>query len=141
MREAASHIRAASAGRPLRAGDPSVAQLDDATEDTYALEFEEPAFITLGLCYEERPRFSGGAYNPVFKRVDQFLKQPLKAALKIRVTRAKALMALDEQEALPALGGTGRGQWDGGCRRPRSSSHEVCCDLAARLGGVPAHRR
>lgn len=30
-------------------------RLDDATEETYALEFEEPAFITLGMCYEERP--------------------------------------------------------------------------------------
>jgi len=37
-----------------------LAQLDGVTEDTYALEFEEPALITLGLCYEERPRFSGG---------------------------------------------------------------------------------
>lgn len=31
-------------------------RLNDATEETYALEFEEPAFITLGLCYEERTR-------------------------------------------------------------------------------------
>ncbi|MEO8340928.1 MAG: ParB N-terminal domain-containing protein [Nitrospirota bacterium] len=36
-----------------------LARLDDATEETYALEFEEPAIITLDLCYEERPRFSG----------------------------------------------------------------------------------
>ena len=40
--------------------------------ETYALEFEEPAFITLGLCYEERSRFSGGTYHPVLKRVDAF---------------------------------------------------------------------
>src|SRR5207245_2836414 len=51
-----------------------LARLDDANEVTYALEFEEPALITLGLCYEERPRFSGGAYNPVLKRVEEFLK-------------------------------------------------------------------
>lgn len=54
-----------------------LAQLDGAPEDTYALEFEEPALITLGLCYEERPRFSGGAYHPVLKRVEEFLKKPL----------------------------------------------------------------
>jgi len=84
-------------------------QLDDATEEQYALEFEEPAFITLGFCYEERPRFSGGAYHPVLRRVEQFLKQPLPAALRLRVQRAKQVLALDDiiikqVEALKARG-------------------------------------
>ncbi|HEX6726814.1 MAG TPA: ParB N-terminal domain-containing protein, partial [Nitrospira sp.] len=69
-------------------------QLDGVTEDTYALEFEEPALITLGLCYEERPRFSGGAYHPVLKRVEEFLKKSLQATLDIRQQRAKTLLAL-----------------------------------------------
>src|SRR5581483_7594182 len=33
-----------------------LARLDDADEASYALEFEEPGYITLGICYEERPR-------------------------------------------------------------------------------------
>ena len=33
-------------------------------ESDYAFEFEQPAFLTLGVCYEERPRVSGGAYQP-----------------------------------------------------------------------------
>lgn len=74
-----------------------LARLDAATEETYALEFEEPAFITLGLCYEERPRFSGGAYHPVLKRVDAFVKKPLQAAMNLRRERAKAVLALDDQ--------------------------------------------
>jgi ParB family chromosome partitioning protein len=41
-----------------------LATLDDATEETYALEFEEAALITLGLCYLENGRFSGGATIP-----------------------------------------------------------------------------
>ncbi|MBS0181771.1 MAG: hypothetical protein JSS39_05165 [Nitrospira sp.] len=73
-----------------------LAQLDHATEDIYALEFEEPALITLGLCYEERPRFSGGAYHPVLKRVEEFLRQPLQAALDVRQQRAKTVLALDD---------------------------------------------
>lgn len=86
-----------------------LARLDDAPEDTYALEFEEPAFITLGLCYEERPRFSGGAYHPFLKRVEEFLKRPLRAALEVRQSRAKALLDLDDLvirqvEALKARG-------------------------------------
>jgi ParB family chromosome partitioning protein len=86
-----------------------LARLDEATEETYALEFEEPAFITLGLCYEERPRFSGGAYHPVLKRVDEFLKKPLQGAIDLRRARAKTLLALDDQivihvEALKSKG-------------------------------------
>ena len=86
-----------------------LALLGEAAEETYALEFEEPAFITLGLCYEERPRFSGGAYNPVLKRTDQFLMGPMSMAIETRRDRAKALLALDDKvveqvEALKARG-------------------------------------
>ncbi len=86
-----------------------LAQLDEATEETYALEFEEPAFVTLGLCYEERPRFSGGVYNSVLRRVDEFLKKPLRVAMELRRERAKTLLVLDDQivkqvEALKAKG-------------------------------------
>jgi len=86
-----------------------LAQLDGAAEDTYALEFEEPALITLGLCYEARPRFSGGVYYPVLKRVEEFLKKPLQAALDIRQQQANTLLELDDLivkqvEALKAKG-------------------------------------
>jgi ParB family chromosome partitioning protein len=73
-----------------------LATLDDRTEETYALEFEEAALITLGLCYLERPRFSGGAYHPILRRADEFLKKPLRAALEIRQERAKAFIELDD---------------------------------------------
>jgi ParB family chromosome partitioning protein len=86
-----------------------LATLDDATEDSYALEFEEAALITLGLCYLENGRFSGGAYHPILRRSDQFIKKPLQSALTIRQERARALMALDKNvvervEALKAKG-------------------------------------
>lgn len=73
-----------------------LARLGDATEETYQLEFEEAAFITLGFCYENRPRFSGGAYNPILKRVDGFLKKPLREALEIRQARFRTLLELDD---------------------------------------------
>jgi ParB family chromosome partitioning protein len=86
-----------------------LATLDDATEETYALEFEEAALITLGLCYLENGRFSGGAYHPILRRSDQFLKKPLRAAIALRRDRAKALIDLDKTvvervEALKAKG-------------------------------------
>jgi ParB family transcriptional regulator, chromosome partitioning protein len=86
-----------------------LATLGDATEENYALEFEEAALITLGLCYLERPRFSGGAYHPILRRADEFLKKPLQTALGIRQERAKTVMELDDLvvekvEALKAKG-------------------------------------
>ena len=86
-----------------------LALLDDATEESYALEFDEAALITLGLCYLENGRFSGGAYHPILRRSDQFLKKLLGSAIEIRRERAKALMALDKTviekvEALRAKG-------------------------------------
>jgi len=73
-----------------------LAGLGDATEETYQLEFEEAALITLGFCYEARPRFSGGAYHPILKRVDTFLKKPIADAMALRKERADALLRLDE---------------------------------------------
>jgi len=73
-----------------------LAALDGATEETYELEFEEAALITLGLCYLENGRFSGGAYHPILRRSDQFIKKPLATALEIRRDRAIALMDLDK---------------------------------------------
>jgi ParB family chromosome partitioning protein len=86
-----------------------LATFDEATEETYALEFEEAALITLGLCYLENGRFSGGAYHPILRRSDAFIKKPLKAALATREERAKTLMNLDRRvvekvEALKAKG-------------------------------------
>lgn len=88
-----------------------LARLEDVQEDTYLLEFEEPALITLGLCYEERPRFSGGAYHSFLKRAEEFLKKPLRTALEVRQGRGKALLELDDRiiqqvEALKVRGMT-----------------------------------
>ncbi|HEX6435510.1 MAG TPA: ParB N-terminal domain-containing protein [Candidatus Binatia bacterium] len=74
-----------------------LAMLDGADEESYALEFEDAALITLGLCYLEQGRFSGGAYHPILRRVDGFLRKPLQAALEIRRERSKMLMDLDKK--------------------------------------------
>jgi ParB family transcriptional regulator, chromosome partitioning protein len=66
------------------------------TEKDYALEFEEAAFLTLGVCYEKNGRFAGGAYHPLLKRIDAFLSAPLEKALRTREERAAALLELDE---------------------------------------------
>ena len=75
--------------RDLAVRDPSAAEQD------YALEFEEPAFLTLGLCYEENGRFSGGAYHPVLKKVDEFFDAPLPKSIVQRGERASKVLELD----------------------------------------------
>jgi ParB family transcriptional regulator, chromosome partitioning protein len=74
----------------------SLAELDPRPENEYALEFEEPAYLTLGLAYEKRGRLSGGAYHPVLRRVEAFLEAPLPDALQVREGRADKLLALDD---------------------------------------------
>jgi ParB family chromosome partitioning protein len=74
----------------------SLAEMEPRPESDYALEFEEPDYVTLGLAYEKRGRLSGGAYHPVLKRVDAFLDTPLPKALEVRAARADKLIALDD---------------------------------------------
>jgi ParB family chromosome partitioning protein len=71
----------------------------DRTEKDYALEFEEPAFLTLGCCYEKNGRFAGGAYHALLKRLDEFSTKPLSKALAMREERAATLLELDEAVA------------------------------------------
>src|SRR4029453_5091946 len=59
-------------------------KLSDHSESSFAFEFEQPAFLTLGICYEDRPRLSGGAYQSILHRVDEFLDQALAKAGKER---------------------------------------------------------
>ena len=50
-----------------------LAPISDGDEESFALEFEEPALATLGFAYEERGRLSGGAYHGILRKVDRWL--------------------------------------------------------------------
>ena len=65
-------------------------------ERAFAFEFEQPAFLTLGAAYEERPRLSGGAYQPILRRADDFLDESMAKALKERERRARKVLKLDD---------------------------------------------
>jgi ParB family transcriptional regulator, chromosome partitioning protein len=67
-----------------------------ASEEEYAFQFEAPYFITLGLLYEGKPRFAGGAFAPILRRVDKFLKQPLGKGYAERERRAALVQAADD---------------------------------------------
>jgi ParB family chromosome partitioning protein len=66
------------------------------TERDFAFEFDQPAFLTLGAAYEERPRLSGGAYQSVLRRFDEFLDERLPRASQERVRRARLVLEVDD---------------------------------------------
>jgi ParB family chromosome partitioning protein len=66
------------------------------TEEEWAFQFESAHFITLGLLYEQNKRFAGGAFAPILRRVDKFLKASLRKGLAEREERAALVRAVDE---------------------------------------------
>ena len=80
--------------RALTGSEPS------STEDDWAFQFESAHFITLGLLYEQNKRFAGGAFAPILRRVDKFLKLSLRRGLEEREERAGLVRATDEALAV-----------------------------------------
>ena len=64
-------------------------------EASFAVEFEAPELLTLGIVYEKNPRFGGGAYSPFLKKVDRFAERPLATALRDRQAHAARLVAIE----------------------------------------------
>ncbi|MGO9452371.1 MAG: ParB/RepB/Spo0J family partition protein [Candidatus Binataceae bacterium] len=65
-------------------------------EKEFAFEFERAHFITLGLLYDKKPKFSGGVFAPMLSRVDNFLAKPLTDAFAEREERAAQVERADE---------------------------------------------
>jgi ParB family chromosome partitioning protein len=76
--------------RGLAAAQPA------STEEDWAFQLESAHFITLGLLYEANKRFAGGAFAPILRRVDKFLKVSLRRGLEDRAERAELVRATDE---------------------------------------------
>src|SRR5258706_6556494 len=69
------------------------------TEKGFAFYLEEASFVTLGLCYEKVPRFSGGAYNSIVRRLSEFSSSPISTAVKTHQKFADQLLDLDAKVA------------------------------------------
>src|SRR5215472_12674599 len=74
---------------------------EDATrpESSFSFYLEEAAFATLGICYERAPRFGGGVYHPILRRLETFTNEPVRAALKVHERRAGMVLDLEEKVA------------------------------------------
>jgi ParB family transcriptional regulator, chromosome partitioning protein len=82
-----------------------LAETENRAERDYEIEFEEPALLTIGLCYQENGRFAGGAYHPVLRRAEKWLGSALPKALETRRERAGRVLELDQavSEAMKKL--------------------------------------
>ena len=67
------------------------------TEKDVSYYLEEPSFVTMGLCYEKNPRFSGAVYNSFVRRLTEFSDAPLAKALREHQKTAEKLLELDER--------------------------------------------
>jgi ParB family transcriptional regulator, chromosome partitioning protein len=74
---------------------------EDATrpESGFSFYLDEPALVTLGVCYERFPRFGGGAYHSILRRLETFTDEPLRAAIKDHEKRATMVLDLEEKVA------------------------------------------
>lgn len=64
-------------------------------ESDFAFYLEEAALVTLGLCYERKGNFAGGAYHPILRRLEEFSAEPLSRALAVHERHAERLFEVD----------------------------------------------
>ena len=68
-------------------------------ESGFAFYLEEAALVTLGLCYEKKGNFAGGAYAPILRRLETFSDDPIKKAIATHEKRAEMVFELDQHVA------------------------------------------
>src|SRR5579864_7365698 len=68
-------------------------------ESSFAFYLEDPSLETLGLAYEQKRGFGGGAYHPVLRRVETFSDEPMRVAMKTHERRAALVLELEENVA------------------------------------------
>jgi ParB family transcriptional regulator, chromosome partitioning protein len=65
-------------------------------ESDFSFYLEEAALVTLGLCYERKGNFAGGAYHPILRRLEEFSSEPLNKTLAVHEKHAAQLFEVDE---------------------------------------------
>lgn len=69
----------------------------DEAESTFEFYLEDASLVTLGMVYDQRRMFAGGAYHLILRRVETFSEEPIHAAAKIHERRAALLMELEDE--------------------------------------------
>ncbi|MBZ5522825.1 MAG: ParB/RepB/Spo0J family partition protein [Acidobacteriia bacterium] len=68
-------------------------------ESSFAFYLDEAALVTLGVCYERLPRFGGGVYQSILRRLESFTDEPLRKAIKVHEKNAGLVLDLEEKVA------------------------------------------
>jgi ParB family chromosome partitioning protein len=68
-------------------------------ESDFSFYLEEASLVTLGLCYERKGNFAGGAYHPILRRLEEFSPESLQKSLQVHQKYADQLFELDEKVA------------------------------------------
>jgi ParB family transcriptional regulator, chromosome partitioning protein len=68
-------------------------------ESQFSFYLDEAALVTLGVCYEKVPRFGGGVYHPILRRLEIFTDEPLRSSIKDHEKRAGMVLDLEEKVA------------------------------------------
>ena len=66
-------------------------------ESDFAFYLEESALVTLGCCYEQKPKFAGAAYHPILRRLEDFTDETLRKAIREHEKRAELVMDLEDK--------------------------------------------
>src|SRR6266566_1921503 len=68
-------------------------------ESDFAFYLEEAALVILGVCYEQAPRFGGGVYHSILRRLENFSNDPLRTSLKVHEKHATTVLDLEGKVA------------------------------------------
>lgn len=68
-------------------------------ESQFAFYLDEAALVTLGVCYERVPRFGGGVYHSILRRLESFTDDSLRSSLKRHEKNASSVLDLEEKVA------------------------------------------
>jgi ParB family chromosome partitioning protein len=66
-------------------------------ESSFGFYLEDPAYVTIGVCYERQPRFAGGAYHPILRRTEHFSDESLRDAVRVHEKLAEEVLDLEEK--------------------------------------------
>jgi ParB family transcriptional regulator, chromosome partitioning protein len=70
---------------------------DSLPENGFSFYLEDPALVTLGVCYEKNAKFAGGAYHPVLRRVEAFSESPISEVIEEHEKLAKLTLEVEEK--------------------------------------------
>ena len=65
-------------------------------ETDFSFYLEEAALVSLGVCYEKKGNFAGGAYAPILRKLQTFSSESLRKTIKDHEDVAEKVFELDE---------------------------------------------